>query len=241
MRLNSSCLSDTGLVRSHNEDICFADDNQFCYLVADGMGGAAAGEVASSIMKETVQQLFSGPRSPSCAKLQEIVTNCFKTANERMLAHVENTPSHSGMGCTADLLAFGEEEFVLGHVGDCRCYRLRKGFLEQLSKDHTLVQLQMDQGLISREQAKKHSMKNVILRAVGVKKKLEVDVIQDSALPGDIFLLCSDGLTGMVDDEKILEIMRYDCPLSLKVTMLIDQAHYAGGKDNVTAVLIEIE
>jgi len=233
MRLTSSCQTNRGLVRSLNEDSYFADNSLNCFLVADGMGGQAAGELASSIMRDTVEELCSSPAGRSA--------RCFMTANVRILAHIEEVQSHAGMGCTADLLTFGNTAFVLGHVGDSRCYRLREQKLEQLSKDHTLVQSQLDQGLISKEQAKAHSMKNVLLRVVGVKKELEVDFIHDSVSPGDIFLLCSDGLTGMVDDQKILEILSYAGPPSLKATMLIDEALYAGGKDNVTVILIEAE
>ncbi len=240
LRITACCHTDSGLVRSHNEDVCFVDDKKHYFVVADGMGGAAAGEVASNMMKETVQELFSTERSRSVAELRELVCICFQTANARMLAHIAEEPSHSGMGCTAELLAFGDKEFVLGHVGDSRSYRLREGKLEQLTRDHTLVQIQLDQGLISQEQADRHSMKNVILRALGTRKELEVDIINGSILPGDIFLLCSDGLTGMVDDEKIQEIMSYDGPQSLKATMLVDQANYSGGKDNISVVLVEI-
>jgi len=241
MRLNFHCLTNCGLVRSLNEDSYFADNRLNCFLVADGMGGQAAGELASSIMRETVEELCSCSAGRSSTDLQGMIARCFMTANVRILAHVKEVQSHAGMGCTADLLAFGDTAFVLGHVGDSRCYRLRERNLEQLSRDHTLVQSQFDQGLISKEQAKTHSMKNVLLRVVGVKKELEVDFIHGSVSPGDIFLLCSDGLTGMVDDQKILEILSYDGPLSLKATMLIDEALYAGGRDNVTVILIEAE
>lgn len=241
MRFTSCCQTDPGLVRSQNEDICFASDRRSCYLVADGMGGEAAGQIASRIMMETVESLYANSESRSPTTVKDIIARCFKTANERILAHVEKVPSHTGMGCTADLLVFDDTDFVLGHVGDSRCYRLRERKLEQLSKDHTLVKAQVDLGLISQRQANTHSMQNVILKAVGVTKKLEVDFIHGSVLTGDIFLLCSDGLTGMVDDEKILEIVSYDGPLSLKATMLIDEALYASGKDNITVVLVEAE
>ncbi len=205
------------------------------------MGGAAAGEVASGLFKKTVIDLFSTCRKRSFIEVQKLVLECFETANAGIMAHVEEEPSHSGMGCTAELLTFNNNDFILGHVGDSRTYRLRRGNLQQLTKDHTLVQTQEDRGMITREQAKKHSLRNVILRVVGVKKQLEVDFIHGSVLPGDIFLLCSDGLTTMVEDEKIKEIMAFNGPPVLKTTMLIDQANYAGGKDNVTVVLVEIK
>jgi len=241
MLLTSCCQTNRGLVRSINEDSCFADNSRYCFLVADGMGGQAAGELASSIMRETVEEVCSSPAGRSTSDLQEMIARCFMKANLRILAHVDEVQSHAGMGCTADLLTFGDKAFVLGHVGDSRCYRLRERKLEQLSRDHSLVQSQLDQGLISKEQAKAHSMKNVLLKVVGVKKELEVDFIYGSVSPGDIFLLCTDGLTGMVDDQKIHEILSYAGPPSLKATMLIDEALYAGGRDNVTVILIEAE
>ena len=239
MYITACCHTDPGLVRSHNEDVCAVDEDHHCFLIADGMGGAAAGEVASGIMKETVQELFSQWEYTSDEGLKELIRNCFQTANASILAHIEKEPSHAGMGCTAELLAIGDKNFILGHVGDSRCYRLREGKLEQLSRDHTLVQIQLDQGLINREQARNHKLKNVIIRSVGNKEELEVDIIHGAVLPGDIFLLCSDGLSGMVDDEKIQEIMSYNGPLPLKTTMLVDQANYSGGKDNVSVVLVE--
>ena len=112
--------------------------------------------------------------------------------------------------------------------------------MKQLTRDHTLVQDQEDQGIITREQAKEHALKHIILRVVGNNEELDVDITHGSALPDDIFLLCTDGLTNMVDDENIEKIMAYDVPPALKATMLVDQANYAGGKDNVSVVSIEI-
>lgn len=241
INISSCCHTDPGLVRSHNEDTFFANDEEGFFLVADGMGGAAAGEVASGLIKDTVKELFSSNMNCSQAEVHKLVLECFQMANSRMLAHVAEVPSHSGMGCTAELLAFSDNDFFLGHVGDSRTYRLRNGNLEQLTKDHTLVQVQEDQGLITREEAKTHSLRSVILRVVGNSKKLDVNVIHGSALPRDIFLLCTDGLSTMVEDKKIKEILAYDGPLALKATMLVDQANYAGGRDNVSVVLVEVQ
>lgn len=239
--ISSCCHTDTGLVRSHNEDTCFVNNENGCFLVADGMGGAAAGEVASSLMKETVQDLFSDRTTCTSGNTQKLIVDCFQTANNRILNHVAVVPSHTGMGCTAELLFLCDNSFCLGHVGDSRTYRLRNGNLKQLTKDHSLVQTQEDLGVITRNEAKNHSLRNVILRAVGSKKDLEVDIIRGFVQSHDIFLLCTDGLFGMVDDEKIKEILAFKGPLTLKATMLIDQANYEGGKDNVSVVLIEIQ
>lgn len=232
--------TDPGRVRSHNEDACLVDEAKLCFLAADGMGGAAAGEVASGLMRETVKDLFFGVEPDSAEQLREIVADCFETANHRILEHAERVPASSGMGCTAELLAFCGGDFVLGHVGDSRTYLFRSGRLEQLTKDHTLVQDQEDQGLITREQAEKHAYKHIILRVVGSNQEIEVDFLQGTVLSGDIFLLCTDGLTTMVRDDKIEEIMAFNGPPVLKATMLVDQANFAGGKDNVSVVLVEV-
>jgi protein phosphatase len=238
---SACCSTNPGLVRSHNEDTCLVNNDAGYFLVADGMGGAAAGEVASGLFLETVLELFSRDQGRSPKLDQNLVMECFQSANARILSHAVEVPSHSGMGCTAELFTFHNNRFVLGHVGDSRTYRLNSGSLIQLTKDHTLVQAQEEQGLISKEQAKTHSMRNIILRVVGNSKGVKVDMIHGTAVTGDIFLLCTDGLYGMVDDEQIQEILTFKGPLPLKATMLIDQANYAGGKDNISVALIEVK
>ena len=237
----SCCNTDPGLVRSQNEDTCFVNNEDGYFLVADGMGGAAAGEIASALFKNTTVELFSHAPKRSSDVVQDLIMECFQSANSKILSHVTEVPSHAGMGCTAELFAFHSNGFVLGHVGDSRTYSLSRGRLKQLTKDHTFVQDLQDQGLISREQAKTHSMRNLILRVVGSNEGLEVDIIYGTVLVGDIFLLCTDGLSGMVEDVQIKEILALEGPLDVKATMLIDQANDAGGKDNISVVLIEIK
>ena len=152
---------------------------------------------------------------------------------------VEN-PSHKGMGCTAELLAFYDGGFILGHIGDSRTYRFRRGQLEQLTDDHTLVQQQVNEGLISPGNARHHPLRNVILRAVGLKKELALDVLRGKTATGDLFLLCSDGLTDMVEDDKIWEILLSDFDIHRKTEKLIEIAKAAGGHDNITVVLTAI-
>jgi PPM family protein phosphatase len=241
IQTSACCSTDPGLARSHNEDTCLVNNDAGYFLVADGMGGAAAGEVASSLFQETAIELFSSNLDRPLEADQNLVMQCFESANDRILSHTAEEPSHAGMGCTAELFTFHNNRFVLGHVGDSRTYHLSNRCLTQLTKDHTLVQIQEEQGLISREQARTHSMRNVILRVVGTSKGVEVDIIHGTAVPGDIFLLCTDGLSGMVDDEQIQEILAFEGPLQLKATMLIDQANHAGGKDNISVALIEVK
>lgn len=233
--------SDIGLVRKTNEDIFVVEqDAGFC-LVADGMGGAAAGEVASRIFLESALEVFLGYESASKENAQENVQKTFRLANEKIIDHVTRNPQHQGMGCTAELIKFFDTGFVLGHVGDSRTYRIRDGILKQLTKDHSLVQNHIDQGLLTPEQARDHSLRNIILRAVGTEENLALDLINGNIYPGDIFLLCSDGLTDMISDDLILRNLISALDLSQKTDKLIELANSAGGKDNVTVVLVEIQ
>ncbi len=144
------------------------------------------------------------------------------------------------MGCTAELLAFYDGGFILGHIGDSRTYRFRRRQLEQLTEDHTLVQQQVNEGLISSENVRHHPLRNVILRAVGLKKELALDVLRGKTATGDLFLLCSDGLTDMVEDDQILEILLSDFDIHRKTEKLIEMAKAGGGHDNITVVLTAI-
>lgn len=232
--------TDVGLVRSNNEDTFIVNQPSGYCLVADGMGGAAAGETASRIFAQTAEKIFIDNAPAAEQDIIESVQATFRRANDRILAHVAKWPEHQGMGCTAELLAFTGTGFVIGHMGDSRTYRYRQGALKQLTKDHSLVQDQIDQGLITAEQARTHSMRNVILRAVGVRPSPALDTLRGPVYPGDLFLLCSDGLTDLVADEEIDQVLSLEGDLGLKTEHLVDMAKKAGGKDNITVVLAEI-
>ena len=232
--------TDIGLKRENNEDVfSISPKHDFC-LAADGMGGAAAGEVASKIFAETAIEIFSDNADGSEKQILYRVQKAYSLANEKILAHVTQHPSHRGMGCTAELLAFFNEGFILGHIGDSRTYRLRDGQLEQLTQDHTLVQQQLQEGLITSEQAKDHPMRNVIYRAVGIKEEFTIDLLNGKVYPEDLFLLCSDGLTDMIQDDQIQDILCSDIDINQKAESLIESAKVAGGNDNITVVLVAI-
>lgn len=240
-KINCYGKSDTGLFRQNNEDTFVVDpDSGFC-LVADGMGGAAAGELASRIFAEAAREVFLDYKNPSGEKALENIQNTFRLANQNILDHVSQNPDHAGMGCTAELIAFFDGGFILGHMGDSRTYLVRKGLLKQLTKDHSFVQSQIDQGMLTRQQARNHSLRNVILRAVGTEKNLALDTRRGQLYPGDLFLLCSDGLTDMIDDDVIGRILTSAETLVHKTEKLIELANFAGGKDNITVVLSEIQ
>ena len=233
--------TDIGLKRENNEDEFFVSlELDFC-LVADGMGGAAAGEIASMIFAETTQRVFSGNTDRSEKEVLNRVQKSFDSANKKVLEHVVYHPAHNGMGCTAELLAFSETGFVLGHIGDSRTYRLRNRQLEQLTQDHTLVQQQLKEGLISADKIKHHPLRNVIYRAVGIGDTLDVDLIKGETFSEDLFLLCSDGLTDMVPDDLIRDILSSGIDIYHKAEELVEEAKKAGGEDNITIVLAAID
>jgi len=231
--------TDIGLRRSKNEDSYAVIPDRGLLAVADGMGGAAAGEVASQIFTDTAREMFAAPlttEEEALARVQE----AFRLANERIRGYASGDPRLKDMGCTAEVLAFHGERFILGHVGDSRTYLFRKGKLRQLTRDHSLVQEQFEQGLLTSDQARTHALRNVILRAVGASESLAVDILRGKSLPGDILLLCSDGLHDMVGDERIQDIIAAQEGIQAKATRLIETARSAGGYDNITAVLCEV-
>jgi len=232
--------TDIGLRRSNNEDaFIISPELGFC-LAADGMGGAAAGELASKIFADTVLEIFADSTDQSEKEILYRVKKAFSFANEKILDDATQNPNHEGMGCTAELLAFFEDGFALGHVGDSRTYRFRNGQLRQLTQDHTLVQQQIEEGLISSENIRNHPLRNIILRALGQERELALDLLRGKILPGDLFLLCSDGLTDMVQDDQIQEILSSDIDIHRKADKLVESAKAAGGKDNITVVLVAI-
>lgn len=229
--------SDRGLVRTCNEDaFAVRPDLNIC-LAADGMGGAAAGELASRMFVESALKVFDAPGAVTAEDMEDRIKKAFYFANREILDHVKENPGHKGMGCTAELIAFTEEGFVLGHMGDSRAFRLRNGMLRQLTRDHSLVQEQVDQGVISPEEARHHAMRNIVLRAIGVDQEISLDLIRGTVRPGDHFLLCSDGLTDMVDETDIATVLLSGNSLPEKTVALIRMAKENGGTDNITAVL----
>lgn len=227
-------LSDVGRQRSSNEDSYFQGSPVFA--VADGMGGAQAGEVASSIAVKTVGELMDGTWDTPEARLVEIATE----ANRRIHDLSQKDSSRQGMGCTLTIAFVGDGEVTFGHVGDSRAYRLRDGGFEQLTNDHSLVEELVRQGKLTAEEAEVHPQRSIITRALGPEGQVEVDAFTHAAKPGDIFLLCSDGLTGMVTDERITELLETEGSLADAAAALIAAANENGGRDNITVVLFRV-
>jgi len=227
--------TDTGRQRSENEDSLFVRAPIF--VVADGMGGAQAGEVASKAAAEAFDRdLPDGPPGP-------VLRETIEAANRRIhqLAHAD--PSRAGMGTTitAAIVDARSEEVGIGHVGDSRAYRLRGGRLEQLTRDHSLVEEMRRKGQITDAQAEDHPQRSIITRALGPEADVEVDVQTVPAAPGDVFLLCSDGLTTMIGEERIAAVLSGTASLREAVRQLVEEANRAGGRDNITALAFGLE
>lgn len=241
VKLISASATDVGLRRTNNEDASLVQPEERLFALSDGMGGAAAGEIASGYFIDTVREVFSGQNRASEETVCALVREAFSLSNQRIIGHTAEHPQDVGMGCTGELLTFHADRYVIGHVGDSRIYLFRGGKLRQITRDHSLVQLQVDQGIISPQEAKQHPMKNIILRALGSDPSLSLDLIKGTVLHRDIFLLCSDGLSDMVADAAIQDILATTQSLEYKVRSLIDSANAAGGRDNITVILCGVE
>jgi protein phosphatase len=250
MKLQSFGITDVGLKRAHNEDSFYRSDDMGLFLVADGMGGHAAGEVASGSAIQAILDFLNRQQEDAnitwpfefddhFSTEANSLLNGVRLANQRLCAVQQERPELSGMGTTIAALRIAEEEAVLAHVGDSRIYRERDGVLEQLTSDHSWVNEQLQKKIITAEEARNHRYKNVITRALGNRLDLDIDLRIEKLNSGDIFMLCSDGLSGMVDDDGILDILNRYKDLRETANKLVAQANEAGGNDNVTVVLVK--
>ena len=240
VKLISAAATDIGLLRSNNEDAYLIMPEAGVFAISDGMGGAAAGEIASRYFIETAQAVFRG-RAPSSSETNnQLVRKIFRRSNERIFEHTAQYPDDEGMGCTGDLLVFDGDRYVVGHAGDSRIYVLRDGILRQLTKDHSFVQRLVDSGTLTPEEAKHHPRKNIIMQALGIDPSVSFDILEGAGLNHDIFLLCTDGLTDMVADSAIQHILASSLSIQQKVNELMAAAIAAGGRDNVTVILCEL-
>jgi PPM family protein phosphatase len=226
--------TDTGRQRHANEDSYYARAPMFA--VADGMGGAQAGEVASRIAAGAFEHGQVSDDAPAEGQLEEIA----KQANREIHKLAQEDSSRAGMGTTLTAALLRDDEVALGHVGDSRAYVLRNGKLKRLTKDHSLVEELRRQGRLTEEQAEEHPQRSIITRALGPEPSVNVDTMTFPARDGDVFLLCSDGLTTMVSDEEIREILVRSKTLRSAVNRLVDAANHGGGRDNITAVAFRV-
>ena len=229
-----SFKTDTGRQRTTNEDSYFARGP--LYAVADGMGGAQAGEVASRIAAEAFEPAERGTVPP-----ETFLRSVVQSANSQIHSLSQQDASRSGMGTTLTATLIEGDEISIGHVGDSRAYRFRDGELKLLTSDHSLVEELRRQGRLTEEEAETHPQRSIITRALGPEAEVEVDTLTVSARPGDVYLICSDGLTTMVKDAKVQEILAESPSLDEATTWLINEANEAGGRDNITVVAFRLE
>lgn len=252
LKVTSFGSTDVGLLRSHNED-CFAvDDGGQIYVLADGMGGHNHGEVASRIAVNTIREYLVKALDnndstlplgydPSLHRHSHSLKRSIHSAHDKVLKAIREDGSLLGMGTTVVTAMHQDDVVTIAHVGDSRGYRLREGRLELLTQDHTWVNEQVVAGYLSEEQAKSHPLKNVVTRALGGDSEVVVDVLETEARAGDLFVLCSDGLTTMLSDEEIHERLVADASLEEICRRLIHDANARGGFDNITVVLMQVE
>ncbi len=232
----TAALTDSGRKRRRNEDAFVCEPPLFA--VADGMGGAQAGELASSLAAAALRDEDSGPAEGNG---EQRVDELIQEANRRVYQRQSQDAAASGMGTTMTVALVEEDLVAIGHVGDSRAYLIRDGSLEQLTEDHSLVAELVRSGKLSPEEAESHPQRSVITRALGTDPDVDVDTFSVETKPGDLFLLCSDGLTAMVDDETILaEIERNRSDLRSAAKALVRAANRGGGEDNITVIFFEV-
>ena len=236
-----------GMVRSHNEDSIAADPEIGLAVLADGMGGYNAGEVASGIAVELIRTEVKKALADRKAadlngsSVETLLAEHAERANAAIYQAAQSQPQYSGMGTTLVIAMWHDNKMSVGHIGDSRLYRMRGETFEQVTRDHSLLQEQIDSGMITREQARHSQNKNLVTRAVGIDPQVEPEVHTYGVEQGDIYLLCSDGLSDMVSDEDIqLTLSSLHANLALAAQQLVQQANDNGGRDNVSVILVRV-
>ncbi|MBZ5630751.1 MAG: Stp1/IreP family PP2C-type Ser/Thr phosphatase [Acidobacteriia bacterium] len=244
--------TDVGCVRKNNEDNLGYDSRCGIYVVCDGMGGQAAGEVASKMGVDVMLTYFReakkngsyppvGPPMEGVSERANALGSAIHLANEAIYEAATKHLTQSGMGSTVVGVLVEAGLFSIGHAGDSRIYLIRDGAIEQLTRDHSLVMEQVRRGLLTMEEAQHSEMQNIIIRALGPEEKVQPDLDDMMAQPGDVLLLCSDGLIRHVPDDSILEVVQGTISLQLMADRLIDAAREGGGSDNITVLLLRFE
>ena len=244
-------LTDVGKKRPHNEDSTITDATMGLVILADGMGGYKAGEVASALAVTSIQhEISTGIGKLRTGRVDKItgfsqesllIRNAIIHANDLIFDTAKTDPQCQGMGTTIVTGLFYNNTLSIGYVGDSRLYRLRNNKLQQITKDHSLLQELIDRGLYSVEEAHAKTPKNLVTRALGIDARVQVDILEEQVLPRDIYLLCSDGLNDMVNDEEIhLTLSKYSANLVQAGRELIQLANSYGGKDNISVILAAV-
>lgn len=253
MRAVAAGISDVGLQREHNEDSFAILGEQELYIVADGMGGHRAGDVASKLATQTIVDFFKATASDDVtwpfhfdARLSEEENRLLagiRLANQQIVAQSARSREHHGMGTTVvgALFSRSKRKMFIGHVGDSRAYRVRDGAIQQMTRDHSLVNDYLQAMPELTEEQRSELPKNVITRALGMQEQVTVDLQSDAAQPGDLYVLCSDGLSGMIEDQDILRIVAQTPDLHEACRRLVSVANENGGEDNITAVVVRVD
>jgi protein phosphatase len=236
--------TDIGRKRSQNQDNCAAHPDLGLFIVSDGMGGHRGGETASATAVEVISSYVRKAQQQKNWDPSQVISGAISSANQTIFDKAIGQPQLQGMGTTTTALLFKDHELTIGHVGDSRCYFLRPHAVWQATRDHSLVQEKLRAGLISRSEVKTDRMRNVITRSVGFEKDLTVEIYKMEIQSGDCFLICSDGLSGLIDDSKILEIVQKSLfeegEIQKAVDQMIAEANENGGDDNITSIVVQV-
>lgn len=235
--------TDPGKVRENNEDAVAFEAATGLALLADGMGGYQAGEVASAmaidaIRAELCSWLLEVGQQANAREVRRAIEICAQNANDAILRASISFPQYTGMGTTLVVAVFRRDSLILGHIGDSRCYRLRRDEFRQITRDHSLLQEQLEAGLISPQEAAVSVHKNLLTRALGVDQGAQLELNDFEVESGDLYLLCSDGLSDMVSDSAIAGVLRAQTSVALMARELIDLANRQGGRDNVSVIVV---
>jgi protein phosphatase len=250
MRIRYAAKTDVGMKRNHNEDYFSLIEDEQLFLVADGMGGHASGEVASKMAAEVLQEFYVRTKDDEAtwpykmdrqlSYVENRLVVGIKMANQRIFHAACRDIKFKGMGTTIVSGQVVGDKFYIAHVGDSRCYRIRNGSIQQMTRDHSLLEDYKDaKPNMSEDEQRKFPHKNVITRALGMRETVQVDVLAHDIQDQDVFLLCSDGLSGMIEDAKIMELVKAAPDLELAVSKLVEAANEAGGTDNITVLALQ--
>lgn len=248
MRITSAGITNVGMKRQNNEDNYLINDELGVYVVCDGMGGHAGGEYASQIAVTTVEEVLSNIRDENLDVdvatdeqiTQEKIKYAVRLAGKRIYERAQADPEYRGMGTTAVILLFRKGMAYLAHVGDSRGYLIRGGEITQRTEDHSWVNEQIKAGLITAETAKHHRFRNIITRSLGFQEEVEIDTQVLRAEPGDLYLLCSDGLSNLIEDREMVELL-VEKSFQETARELVDMANSRGGDDNITLVIARVD
>ena len=250
MKFKSFGFSDVGKTHEHNEDCYLRNDKEGLFVIADGMGGHASGEMASQIAVQSVEEFVTRSRSESVDFFGESHSDlsieqnrllaATREANRKIREEADKNPTKKGMGTTLIGVILEAKHLAVVNVGDSRLYRVRNGDLKQVTKDHTLVAEQQKLGRLTKDEARKHPQRHILTNALGISESPKIDLFRTKVIPNDLYLICSDGLNDMLDDEEILNIIHSIKDKSLfKIGLsLVLQANLAGGQDNITVILL---